>query len=241
MRRGGDRRAVGYRRVTEMDNLHYGKAWDPTRHYQDAAIADDYDRARFSILAGRLFNFLDRRAVRRALADLPPGSTLADMPCGTGRLADVALTLGFSVHGVDIAPAMLAVARRRLAAFGDRFTTAVADVQSLDPAHGFDAVLSARFLMHFPPDEQQTLIAALARRARRRLILTHGIDTALHRARRTLKHATGWFQNPAAFPVTEARLAQMLAAVGFREIRRYRILPVLSEAVVIVAERAATP
>lgn len=224
--------------MTEMDNLHYGKAWDPTRHYQDAAIADGYDRTRFSSLAGRLFNFLDRRAVRRALADLPANSTLADMPCGTGRLADIALTLGFSVHGVDIAPAMLAVARRRLAAFGNRFTTAVADIRSVDPTRRFDAVLSARFLMHFPPDEQQTLIEALGRPARRRLVLTHGIDTALHRRRRAVKRATGWFQNPAAFPVTEAQLAQMLAAAGFREIRRYRILPVLSEAVVIVAERA---
>ena len=227
--------------MTEMDNLHYGKAWDPTRHYQDTAVADGYDRTRFSSPAGRLFNFLDRRAVRRALADLPAGSTLADMPCGTGRLADVALTLGFSVHGVDIASAMLAVARRRLAAFGDRFTTAVADIQSVDPAQRFDAVLSARFLMHFPPTEQRTLIEALARRARRRLVLTHGIDTALHRERRALKRATGLFQNPAAFPVTEAQLAQMLAAAGFREIRRHRILPVLSEAVVIVAERAGTP
>ena len=224
-----------------MGNLHYGKAWDPTRHYQDAAVADDYDRARFSSPAGRLFNFLDRRAVHRALADLPAASTLADVPCGTGRLAAVALTLGFSVHGVDIAPAMLAVARRRLAAFGDRFTTAVADIQSLDPARQFDAVLSARFLMHFPPHEQQTLIGMLGRLARRRLVLTHGIDTALHRRRRALKHATGWFQNPAAFPVTDARLAQMLAAVGFHEVRRYRILPLLSEAVVVVAERAGAP
>ncbi|MGH6975653.1 MAG: SAM-dependent methyltransferase [Stellaceae bacterium] len=227
--------------MNELDDLYYGKAWDPTRHYQDAAVADGYDRARFSSLAGRVFNFLDRRAVRRALADLPAGSTLADMPCGTGRLAAIALTLGCSVHGVDIAPAMLAIARRRLTAFGDRFTTAVADIQSVDPTRRFDAVLSARFLMHFPPDEQETLIGALARRARRRLILTHGIDTALHRRRRVLKRATGWFQNPAACPVTEARLAQMLAAAGFREIRRYRILPLLSEAVVIVAERTVTP
>lgn len=224
-----------------MDNLHYGKAWNPTRHYQDAAVADGYDRVRFSSLAGRLFNFLDRRAVRRALDDLPAGSTLGDMPCGTGRLAEIALALGFSVHGVDIAPAMLAVAGRRLAPFGDRFTTAVADIQSFDPAHRFDAVLSARFLMHFPPDEQRTLIAALARHARRRLVLTHGTDTALHRVRRALKRAIGLFQNPAAFPVTEAQLALMLAAAGFHEIRRYRILPALSEAIVIVAERVGTP
>ncbi|HYL48048.1 MAG TPA: methyltransferase domain-containing protein [Stellaceae bacterium] len=227
--------------MSEMDDLHYGKAWDPTRHYQDASVAADYDRKRFSSLAGRLFNFLDRRAVRLALADLPVGSTIADMPCGTGRLAEVALKLDCAVHGVDIAPAMLAVARQRLAPFGDRFTAKTADIRSVDPARQFDVVLSARFLMHFPPAEQQTLIGAMASVARRRMVLTHGLDTRLHRWRRALKRATGLFQNPAVFPVTEDQLAQMLAAAGLREIRRYRILPALSEAVVIVAERMEKP
>ncbi|MGH7013380.1 MAG: class I SAM-dependent methyltransferase [Stellaceae bacterium] len=227
-----------------MDDLRYGKAWDPTRHYQDASVAANYDRVRFSGVAGRLFNFLDRRAVRRALADLPAGSTLADMPCGTGRLAEVALALGLVVHGIDIAPEMLAVARRRLAPFGDRFTAATADIRAPDPTRLFDAVLSARFLMHFPPDEQQALIGALGRVARRRLVLTHGIDTRLHRRRRALKRFTGLFQNPAVFPVTKVQLARMLAAAGWREIRRHRVLSGLSEAVVIVAEpvaRTVTP
>lgn len=225
--------------MTAMDDLHYGKAWDPTRHYQDAAVAANYDRTRFSSLAGRLFNFLDRRAVRSALADLPDGSTVADMPCGTGRLAEVALALGLRVHGVDIAPEMLAVARRRLARFDERFTAAAADIRSIDGTCRFDAVLSARFLMHFPPDEQTALVGALSRVAGRRLVLTHGIDAPLHRLRRALKRATGLFQNPAVFPVTEAQLSQMLAAAGFRETRRHRVLPLLSEAVVIVAEPVA--
>ncbi|MDE2229134.1 MAG: methyltransferase domain-containing protein [Alphaproteobacteria bacterium] len=219
-----------------MDELHYGKAWDPTRHYQDAAVAANYDRARFSSLSGRLFNFLDRRAVRRALVDLSAGSTVADMPCGTGRLAEVALALGFAVHGVDIAPAMLAVARQRLAPFGDRFTVETADIRDRDQTHRFDAVLSARFLMHFPPDEQRTLVGAMARVAHRRLVLTHGIDTPLHRLRRALKRATGLFENPAVFPLSETQLADILASAGFREVRRHRIVPLVSEAVVIVAE-----
>ena len=222
-----------------MDDLHYGKAWDPTRHYQDAAVAGDYDRVRFSSPAGRLCTVLDRRAVRRALVDLPRTVTLADMPCGTGRLAEVALRCGFAVHGIDIAPEMLAVARRRLTRFGSRFTAATGDIRALDRSTGFDVVLSARFLMHFPLDEQAALIAALARVARRRLILTHGLDTRLHRWRRALKRATGLFQNPAVFPVTEAQLGRMLAAAGLREIRRHRVLPLLSEALVIVAEPLA--
>lgn len=221
---------------TPYANARYGKEWDPTRHYQNADVATDYDRARFSSVAGRLFNFFDKRALRRALVGLPPGSRIADVPCGTGRLAEVLLESGFTVHGIDIASAMLDVARARLGHFGDRFTAEVSDIGATTAGRRrFHAVLSARFLMHFPLAEQAAMIAAMAAMADARLILTQGITTPFQRLRRAVKRRLGLFQNPAAFPVTNAEMAAMLEAAGWREIRRHRVLPVLSEATVIVA------
>ena len=220
-----------------MDASQHPGGWNPVQHYQDGAIAEAYDRERFSCFAGRLFNRLDKRAVRRALEGLAPGSVVADIPCGTGRLAEVALEMGYEVCGIDISPAMLEMARNRLARFGARFTARVADIRAL-PATGqsFDAVLSARFLMHFSIDEQFQLIRGMARLARRRLVLTQGLDTPWHRLRREFKSRFEYFRNPAAFPVTEDRLAAMLRETGFVECRRYAVLPFLSEAVAIVAE-----
>jgi len=220
-----------------MDTYRYGKDWDPTRHYRDESVARGYDHVRFSGFAGRVFNFLDREAVRRALADLPAGSLIGDLPCGTGRLAEVALEMGFRVHGMDVSPAMLAVARRRLARFGNRFTAGTGDILALRGRPRFDAVLSARFLMHFPPERQRALVRALAAASRGRVVLTQGIDTRFHRLRRKVKSWTGWFQNPAAFPVSDAALAEILGAAGLREIRRHAVLPGMSEAVAIVAEK----
>jgi SAM-dependent methyltransferase len=219
-----------------MDGQRHHGNWDPSRHYQDRDVAESYDRERFSGLAGSVFNRLDKRAVRRALAGLAPGSVIADIPCGTGRLAEVALELGHSVCGIDISPVMLEMARNRLARFGARFTARVGDIRAL-PAGGpaFDAVLSARFLMHFPPDEQRKLIGGLARLARRRLVLTHGLDTPWHRLRRNLKGRFEYFRIPAPFPVSPDDLAVMLNAAGFVERRRHYVLPFLSEAASIVA------
>jgi SAM-dependent methyltransferase len=223
-----------------MDAQHYGKDWNPTEHYRDRAVAAAYDRERFTSLAGRLFNHRDRAAVRRALVDLPPDSLIGDIPCGTGRMAEVALELGHRVHGIDISPAMIEVARRRLARFGTRFTAQAVDVRALDAAHlQFDAVLSARFLMHVPVAEQNVLVQSLARAATLRVVLTQGLISPWHRLRRAAKQRAGLFQNPAAFPLSRAELALMLRESGLAETRRHRVLPIVSEVVVIVAEPVA--
>src|SRR6476659_6781780 len=96
-------------------------AWNPGEHYKSPKVAESYDQDRFSGVVGATFNWLEKRALRRALGDLPRDFTIADVPCGTGRLAEVALERGHRVMGIDVSDAMLSVARRRLERFGDRF------------------------------------------------------------------------------------------------------------------------
>ena len=88
----------------------YGKGWDPASFYKDDAIAGSYDEQRFRSLAGRVYNHLEKRLIRRAFADVPRASTVVDVPCGTGRLAEVLLEEGFTVVGLDISKSMLGVA-----------------------------------------------------------------------------------------------------------------------------------
>ena len=126
--------------------------WDPTTHYKDVAVAERYDRERFSRLTGRIFDKLEKRALRRAFVGVPRSSLVLDLPCGTGRLAETLLEQGFRVVGVDISPAMLAVASRKLQRFDDRFDTLVSDVHDLarTSSGAYDVALCARVLMHFP-------------------------------------------------------------------------------------------
>ncbi len=214
----------------------YGKGWDPAQHYQDVKIARDYDKSRFSSPAGRVYNWLERRLIRRGFADLPRDAMIADVPCGTGRLAEAILEMGFSLTGIDIAPPMLVVAGERLSRFGNRFRPVIMDVRQLAESDmRFDAVLCARVLMHFPLAEQIEFLRNVTTLAKRRVVFTQGLDTPYHRQRRALKRSMG-HQPPAVYPLTRSMMRELIAGAGLREIRRYTLLPIISESVVVVCE-----
>jgi 2-polyprenyl-3-methyl-5-hydroxy-6-metoxy-1,4-benzoquinol methylase len=211
--------------------------WNPTTHYKDVAVAERYDRERFSRLSGRVFNALEKRAVRRAFGGVPPGATIVDVPCGTGRLAETLLEQGHHVVGVDISDAMLNVAQRKLQRFGLGFETLVGDVSELAQLGRaiYDAALCARVLMHFPLEEQIRFLASVAKLARGTVVFSQSISTPYQRLRRGLKQLLG-NPAPARYPITEAELASLLSGAGLREVRRIRVARLVSEGMFVVAE-----
>lgn len=216
--------------------------WNPDEHYKSHKIADEYDRKRFSSPAGRVFNYLEKRTITKCFASLPTGSTIADAPCGTGRLAEPLLVAGYRVHGLDISDEMLDVARRRLRGFPDRFTCEVVDVKTSRPREPlYDAALCARVLMHFPLNQQVEFLAGVAKLSRTTVVINHSLDSAYQRLRRRAKRWLG-HQASANHPVSNADIKELLQKSGLREVRRYRLVSLVSEAVYIVAERiSATP
>ena len=153
--------------------------WNPNEYYKDQNVAESYDGKRFTSLAGRLFNWIEKRLVRRAFSSLPKGALLGDIPTGTGRLAEVLLEDGFQVVGLDISGDMLAVAARRLSRFGTMFRTEVCDARELkEKGYMFEGVLCARVLMHFPLDEQIVFLRNAAAAARHRIVFTR---VSIHR------------------------------------------------------------
>ncbi|HOF87890.1 MAG TPA: class I SAM-dependent methyltransferase [Armatimonadota bacterium] len=95
-------------------------AWqyDECRHvgvdYADPQVAEEYDarHQRFrGDLAAEADRLLDALGVRA-------GHSLLDVGCGSGNLAIQAARRGVIAYGVDVSPAMLAVARRKADAAG---------------------------------------------------------------------------------------------------------------------------
>lgn len=215
----------------------YGKNWNPAEHYKDIETARAYDRERFTSVAGRVFNHLERSIIRRAFADLPGEAVILDVPCGTGRLAEALVTAGHRVCGVDISPAMLEVAREKMTAHADRFESVVHDAKRLpDLGRSFDAALCARVLMHFPLAEQISFLRGVASVSRGRVVFTQGIDNAYHRQRRAVKRLLR-NQAPAVYPLTEAQISELLVGAGLREVSRHYVLPMASEAFVLIAQK----
>jgi 2-polyprenyl-3-methyl-5-hydroxy-6-metoxy-1,4-benzoquinol methylase len=212
--------------------------WDPVAHYQDIAVAENYDRERFSSLAGRVFNRVEQYCIARAFMGLPENTLVLDLPCGTGRLAETLLRKGYRVHGIDISPAMLHVAAERLSSYGNRFQVTAQDIFTLpdDASPQYDAALCARVLIHFDLPQQIRFLRNVARLTRRHVIFTHSLSTPYQRTRRHLKGLLR--QQPSeGHPVTEQQLRELMAASGLREIRRLRPARLMTHAIIVVAEK----
>ena len=219
--------------------IGYGKNWNPVEHYKDVEVARRYDQERFTSLAGRLFNAREKAIVRRIFADIGPGAVIVDVPCCTGRLAEELVRNGHSVVGIDISPAMLEVAREKMARHPGKFETVVHDARRLQElGRTFDAALCARVLMHFPLEEQVAFLRGVVSVCRGRIAITQGLDSSYHRLRRRVKRLLG-NQAPAVYPLTGAMIGHLLDACGLREVRRDYVFPGVSEAFILVAEKRA--
>ena len=92
-------------------------------------------------------------------ADLaPPEGLVLELGCGTGRVALALAERGFSVVGVDLAPAMLKRAEAKRQRIGGdvaaRTGFMLGDMAALDLQMGFDAVIVPFFgFAHLPPNE----------------------------------------------------------------------------------------
>jgi SAM-dependent methyltransferase len=221
--------------VREENDLNVN--WDPREYYKAPDVASSYDRTRFSSPAGRIFNRLERRALLRCLRGLPAGAEICDVPCGTGRLAEVLLEAGYRVTGLDISQAMLDEAQRKLGRFGARFKCRTADATRLQrPEQPFAAVICMRVLMHLPLPQQIEFLRSVSSQTDGPIIFNQSYDSGYQRARRNLKRMLG-HQPPARFPITEGDLGQLLRQSGLREARRFWTARGISEGVFLVTEK----
>ncbi len=95
------------------------------------------------------------RWLNKLLKQLPPGSTVLDLGCGSGVPADAEIAQTHQVTGVDISPVQIELARQNIPS--GQFMCA--DVGSLHfPASSFHAVVSFYALEHLPREEHAALI-----------------------------------------------------------------------------------
>ncbi len=212
------------------------KDWNANTHYQSSDVAEGYDAVRFSSLAGRVFSGWEQSTIVKCFSDLAPGSRIVDIPCGTGRLAEPLLKAGYKVHGMDISQEMLQVAHNRLRSFGDAFSSEVGNAKEMNKSHEqYDAVLCARVLMHFKLEEQIEFLKGVAQLTSGIVVFNQSLSSPYQRTRRGLKKILG-HQESARYPVTNAEIKTLLAGASLRQVRRYRLNSIVSEAVYVVCE-----
>jgi len=91
--------------------------------------------------------------------EILPGADVLDAGCGTGRYSRELARRGYIVHGVDLSPELIAVARR---AVGDRtggVSFAVADILAT-PSARYDAILCRGVLNDIVDDDRRDAVFA---------------------------------------------------------------------------------
>lgn len=208
-------------------------------HYKNGSIAESYDAERFASPIGRLFDSLEKRTlrnvVRKAVGKVTSPRVL-DAPCGTGRITELLLEEGLNVVGGDISPAMIAVAQRKCARFGDAVSWRQADLEKLDmPDNSFDLVTCVRLFHHLESSDREAILKEIGRVSRRYVLVNVAYSSAIYRTRRRLKRAVGlgWSRTSS----TRAEIMREASAAGLRVHSMTSVLPVLSEDVVVLFEK----
>jgi SAM-dependent methyltransferase len=85
---------------------------------------------------------------------------ILDLACGTGNVSELLAAEGYSVTGVDIAPAMIAEAQRKAEARGLSIAYFVQDAAELDlPGRRFDLCISLFDSLNYITDPQRLSLA----------------------------------------------------------------------------------
>ncbi|GAA3373645.1 class I SAM-dependent methyltransferase [Streptomyces racemochromogenes] len=177
-------------------------------------VAADYARLLDGDLEGRPLD----RALLNAFAEYVRGGgggAVADLGCGTGRVTAYLDGLGVRAFGVDLSPAMVAVARRSYP--GLRFE--VGRMAGLDMADGvLGGVLAWYSTVHTPPGELPAVFAEFAR------VLAPGghalVAFAAGDGQRRLEHAYGHPVDLDVYGTPPELIASLLAGAGLAEVAR---------------------
>jgi SAM-dependent methyltransferase len=127
-----------------------------------AAVVAAYDREAPSYDEHEYPWDTQREWVTRLLRSSPPGGTVLDAPCGTGKYFPMAAAAGLRVAGVDQAAGMLAQARAR----GIAFLLEHKALQDLSYVQEFDAVMTIDAMENIPPEDWPPVLANLHRAVR---------------------------------------------------------------------------
>jgi demethylmenaquinone methyltransferase/2-methoxy-6-polyprenyl-1,4-benzoquinol methylase/phosphoethanolamine N-methyltransferase len=179
--------------------------------------ASQYDI--FSILLGMGANRPNSRMVIE-LAKVKPGDSVLDVACGTGNLTLTAQSYagpGGKVNGIDAAPEMIEVAKKKASRSGSEVVFEVGLIEKLAfPDATFDIVISRLAIHHLPDDLKRKGFAEILR------VLKPGghllIADFIPPTNPVLNHITSALVGSHMLQTNIWSLPPMLASTGFVEV-----------------------
>jgi SAM-dependent methyltransferase len=208
--------------------------------YQNAQRAASYKHHQTREWSwARLTTWCEHRAVAKALSYYrwTDRDFFLDAPCGTGVLAPVMRRFPFRVVAADIALEMMALARDdyRQATF---LGFVRSDLTRLPvKRNGCAGAVVLGFMHRAPAPIRQKVLSELASTVSRVLVISYSEDDLWQRCKRRVLGLLQRGYAPAPCAISPVEAAKELHDAGFTIRRRFRVVPLLSSAVVLVVEK----
>jgi ubiquinone/menaquinone biosynthesis C-methylase UbiE len=161
----------------------------------------------------------EQAAVERFLRTLPAGSSIVDVPVGTGRFLEFYKSFGLRPTGLDISLDMMDSAKAKASALALDIDLRKADIRRIDtPDRSFDAALCVRFVNWVDFAGFEAVMTELARVARHTIIVSVRVwPTPATFGKRLAQHWTSFRRRNAELHFHNREATEALfARVGFR-------------------------
>lgn len=179
--------------------------------YQSYAVAEDYERARYSSLLGRYRYTREQRAVNDLLDRIPEGVSFADCPHGIGRWWPVLARRASRIVALDISEGMRRYATEQAERIDLDVEVREGDAEHLPLEDGsVDYTFSFALTRHLPLPVQFTVLSEFARVARMGVISTFSVMS--HLTYEIWRHRT----IHESFPILPEQLEWMATEAGLR-------------------------
>lgn len=221
----------------DTDQFEYQS--DTREFYQSEDTAEEYhesftqpgglDGVRFRVVSSR------ERAAVAGFLDRVSHESIVDIPVGTGKLAPVLAETGGDILSVDISPQMIAIARSEYQQLGYsdvEFICGDAEQLSDTVDRQFDVVVCLRLLHRVPREKKRSILAELAA-VTDYAIVSFGVDSRYHSARRRLRQRLLGGGDQDYDPCYESRaVIETLVADHFDIVDSTWVVPMLSQEIV---------
>lgn len=213
------------------------KEYPARKRYQSKSYAAHYDHARYGGILGRIKNWNTLSTIGKALKEIGKGSSMLDVPCGTGRLAPLVLENGFRWIGADISFEMMEVAREKTASFRNAIGNVRLESERMPfKTNSIDCVASIRFIYHVPTREGRiAILRELGRISREWVMIDYNYPNPLKAMYRRLGHLVKPPKRKRRLSMRE--IYDELAEAGLKVYRAYPVSRVLSDNVILLCRK----
>lgn len=202
-----------------MSNATYETKREELQTYFDRTAKDKWVALTSNTPVSRIRETVrkGREEMRNTLLEWLPGdlsgARILDAGCGTGMLAIEAARRGADVLAIDISPALIEEAQKRMPTDLSKGKIEFLAGDMMDPGHGeFDYIVAMDSFIHYPLPEIMNFLEALGPRAKENMSFTFAPSTpALEVMKAVGKIFPKNDRSPAIEPVKERKMVEAIA------------------------------